>query len=68
MTTEAEATLAAACHSDLRPDMAPFEEQLGIRGFTFQGTLAGEISAGSSPAPKRWTCSTTCSRSVRWRR
>ena len=38
MTTEAPVTSAAAYHSDLRPDMAPFEEQLGsIRGFTFAG-------------------------------
>ena len=54
MTTEAEATSAAAYHSDLRPDMAPFEEQLGspIRGFTFQGTLAGEIAAGVLTSPE----------------
>ena len=48
MTTEAQATSAAAYRSDLRPDMAPFEEQLGtIRGFTFRGTLATEIASGA---------------------
>ena len=53
MTTEAPATSAAAYHSDLRPDMAPFEEQLGsIRGFSFQGTLAGEIAAGAVTGPE----------------
>jgi 2-oxoisovalerate dehydrogenase E1 component len=48
MTTEAPVTSAVAYHSDLRPDMAPFEEQLGsIRGFTFGGTVATEIAAGT---------------------
>ncbi len=53
MTTEAPATSAAAYHSNLRPDMVPFEEQLGsIRGFTFQGTLASEIAAGAITGPE----------------
>jgi 2-oxoisovalerate dehydrogenase E1 component len=48
MTTEAQVTSAVAYHSDLRPDMVPFEEHLGsLRGFTFQGTLATEIAAGA---------------------
>jgi 2-oxoisovalerate dehydrogenase E1 component len=48
MTTEAPATSAIAYHSDLRPDMVPFEEQLGsIRGFTYGGTVATEIAAGT---------------------
>ena len=51
MTTDAQVTSAAAYHSDLRPDMAPFEESLGsIRGFTYTGTLATEIEAGSITA------------------
>ncbi len=53
MTTEATVTSAAAYRSDLRPDMAPFEEQLGsIRGFTFQGTLATEMAAGAITGPE----------------
>ena len=52
MTTEALVTSAAAYHSDLRPDMAPFEEQLGtIKGFTFAGTLATELAAGTITGP-----------------
>jgi Pyruvate/2-oxoglutarate dehydrogenase complex, dehydrogenase (E1) component, eukaryotic type, beta subunit len=53
MTAETPVTSASAYHSDLRPDMAPFEEQLGsIRGFTFQGTLASEIEAGNITGPE----------------
>ncbi len=41
-------TIAAAYKSDLRPDMEPFETTLGtIRGFTYTGTLASEIAAGT---------------------
>lgn len=44
-------TTAAAYRSDLRPDMTPFETSLGtIRGFTFQGTLATELAAGTVTA------------------
>jgi 2-oxoisovalerate dehydrogenase E1 component len=53
MTTDAQVTSAEAYRSDLRPDMAPFEEQLGsIRGFTFDGTLGSEIAAGSITGPE----------------
>ena len=69
MTTETRATSAVAYQSDLRPDMIPFEEDLGVlRGFTYAGTLASEIAAGTITPPKRWTSSTTCCRSARSRR
>ncbi len=48
MTTETRATSAVAYQSDLRPDMIPFEEDLGVlRGFTYAGTLATELAAGT---------------------
>jgi len=41
-------TTAAAYRSDHRPDTAPFEESAGtIKGFTYAGTLATELAAGS---------------------
>ena len=47
MTTE------TAYRSDLRPDMTPFEEQLGsIRGFAFEGTLTTEVAAGAITGPE----------------
>ena len=42
-------TIAVAYKSDLRPDMTPFEVPLGtVGGFTYAGTLATEIAAGTT--------------------
>ena len=50
MTTDAAAP-GNAYRSDRRPDMTPFEEPLGsLRGFSYRGTLEGELAAGTITA------------------
>ena len=52
--------------SDTRPDFAPFEESCGtVTGFAYAGDLwtaarVGGAARAASPAPRRWTSSTTC--------